>query len=188
MGESVYASHHMIFVLALSWPLMQLKQITRLWLHVSNSAGTKKLLFSPDTDVYHIGLTVCNCAHDVYVIISPLSSLTTKYLHLNHLLIDLAGDPSLALIPVSIRPQVLQIAGFGKISVLKCFYENAWFVSGTQEFPGTLADTMPSSKNLGLLAFIRQLVQCISQNIYLYLVLILHVLYLCPLMKTVCLL
>ena len=27
MGESVYASHHMIFVLALSWPLMQLKQI-----------------------------------------------------------------------------------------------------------------------------------------------------------------
>ena len=201
MGESVYASHHMIFVLALSWPLMQLKQITRLWLHVSNSAGTKKLLFSPDTDVYHIGLTVCNCAHDVYVIISPLSSLTTNNLHLNHLLIDLAGDPSLALIPVSIRPQVLQtlfiasgcdcisfFAGFGKTSVLKCFYENAWFVSGTQEFPGTLADTMPTSKNLGLLAFIRQLVQCISKNIYLYLVLILHVLYLCPLMKTVCLL
>ena len=27
-----------------------------------NSAGTKKLLFSPDTDVYHIGLTVFNCA------------------------------------------------------------------------------------------------------------------------------
>ena len=81
---------------------------TKLWLHVANSAVTKKLLFSPDTDVYHIGLTVFNYAHDVYVVISPLSSLTTKYLHLNQLLIDLAGDPSLALIPVSIRPQVLQ--------------------------------------------------------------------------------
>ena len=81
---------------------------TKLWLHVANSAVTKKLLFSPDTDVYHIGLTVFNYAHDVYVVISPLSSLTTKYLHVNQLLIDLAGDPSLALIPVSIRPQVLQ--------------------------------------------------------------------------------
>ena len=87
----------------------------------------------------------------------------TTNLHLNQLLTDLGGDPSLALIPASIRPQVLQtlfiasgcdyisfFAGFGKTSVLKCFYENAWFVSGTQEFPGTLADTMPSS-----LAFIR---------------------------------
>jgi len=29
---------------------------TRVWLHVVHSAGTRKLLFSPDTDVYHIGL------------------------------------------------------------------------------------------------------------------------------------
>ena len=26
---------------------------TRIWLHVINSAGTKKLVFSQDTDVYH---------------------------------------------------------------------------------------------------------------------------------------
>ena len=28
---------------------------TRVWLHVVHSAGNKKLLFSPDTEVYHIG-------------------------------------------------------------------------------------------------------------------------------------
>ena len=29
---------------------------TRIWLHVVNSIGMKKLVLSPDTDVYHIGL------------------------------------------------------------------------------------------------------------------------------------
>ena len=29
---------------------------TRIWLHVLNSVGQKKLVLSPDTDVYHIGL------------------------------------------------------------------------------------------------------------------------------------
>ncbi len=29
---------------------------TRVWLHAISSAGSKKLVFSPDTDVYHIGL------------------------------------------------------------------------------------------------------------------------------------
>ncbi len=33
---------------------------TRLWFHVKHSGGQKKLLFSPDTDVYHIGLTAAN--------------------------------------------------------------------------------------------------------------------------------
>ena len=36
---------------------------TREWLHFVNSGGTKKVLFSPDTDVYIIGLT--NVNHDV---------------------------------------------------------------------------------------------------------------------------
>ena len=31
---------------------------TRIWMHVTKSHGTKKLVFSPDTDVYHIGLTL----------------------------------------------------------------------------------------------------------------------------------
>lgn len=30
----------------------------RLWLHCKHSAGSKKLIFSPDTDIYIIGLTI----------------------------------------------------------------------------------------------------------------------------------
>ena len=31
---------------------------TRIWLHTISSYGTKKLILSPDTDVYHIGFPV----------------------------------------------------------------------------------------------------------------------------------
>ena len=47
---------------------------TRVWLHVLRSSGHKKLLYSPNTDVYHIGLTVIDpCVH-VYVKLSNISS------------------------------------------------------------------------------------------------------------------
>ena len=40
---------------------------TRVWLRVVHSVGTKKLLFSPDTDVYHVGLPLLNPdRYDVY--------------------------------------------------------------------------------------------------------------------------
>ena len=35
----------------------------RVWLHCLHSRGTNKLLFSPDTDVYHIGLTILPVLH-----------------------------------------------------------------------------------------------------------------------------
>ena len=39
---------------------------TRVWLHVLCGSGRKKLLYSPDTDVYHIGLTLIDPSlHDV---------------------------------------------------------------------------------------------------------------------------
>ena len=30
------------------------------WLHCLQSSGTKKLIFSPDTDIYHIGIPIVN--------------------------------------------------------------------------------------------------------------------------------
>ena len=35
------------------------------------------------------------------------------------------------------------------------FFQNAWFISGTQEFPGTLADTIPGREEQGFLSFVR---------------------------------
>ena len=41
---------------------------TRVWLHVLRSPGTRKLVCSPDTDVYHIGLPlICNQSLYVFV-------------------------------------------------------------------------------------------------------------------------
>ena len=39
--------------------------------------------------------------------------------------------------------------------MMRCFFENAWFITGTQEFPGTLADTAPGRKRQGFLSFVR---------------------------------
>ena len=43
---------------------------TRVWLHVVQSAGDKKLLFSPDTDVYHIGLSFSLSSKEVMTFMS----------------------------------------------------------------------------------------------------------------------
>ena len=58
----------------LPYRVMQ-RRLTRVWLHVLRSQGTHKLVCSPDTDVYHIGLPlVHNQSLDVYVRISVFSS------------------------------------------------------------------------------------------------------------------
>ena len=82
---------------------------TRVWMHVFHSAGMKKLLFSPDTDVYHIGLSLdipAGC--DIYVQLSSMSSPELRLLHFNNLLLSLDGDPDLALVPPTQRPRILQ--------------------------------------------------------------------------------
>ncbi len=38
---------------------------------------------------------------------------------------------------------------------MRLFFENAWFITGTSSFPGTLADTDPSRMEKGFLSFIR---------------------------------
>ena len=45
--------------------------------------------------------------------------------------------------------------GLGKATMMRRFFENAWFITGTQKFPGTLADTAPGRKEQGFLSFIR---------------------------------
>ena len=42
----------------------------------------------------------------------------------------------------------------GKATMMRRFIENAWFITGTREFPGTLADTSPGMKEIGFLSFV----------------------------------
>ena len=58
---------------------------TRVGLHAVRAPGLKKLICSPDTDVYHIGLQLLWNEHsnfNVFVQISPFASLETRYISL----------------------------------------------------------------------------------------------------------
>lgn len=58
---------------------------TRVWLHVQMASGRKKLLYSPDTDVYRIGLTSINLiVNDMTVQLSD-TGRDLKLLYLNEL-------------------------------------------------------------------------------------------------------
>ena len=70
---------------------------TRIWLHALHSPGTRKLVLSPDTDVYHIGLPVIAHTHlDVLVRLSNFSSIEQRFLDLQALLTSIQSDPGLA--------------------------------------------------------------------------------------------
>jgi len=82
---------------------------TRVWLHVVNSAGQRKLVLSPDTDVYHIGLPFLGrTTLDVLVQLSPFSSLELRLLDMQALLTAFANDPDLGTIPSSLTPSVIR--------------------------------------------------------------------------------
>ena len=38
--------------------------------------------------------------------------------------------------------------------MMRRFFENEWFITGSQEFPGTLADATPGKKEQGFLYFL----------------------------------
>ena len=144
---------------------------TRVWLHTFRSPGSKKLLYSPDTDVYHIGLVLLGRypQSDVFIQLSAISSPEKKLLHLNSLCSSLSGDPDLAIIPSEIHPKVLQtlfvctgcdyvsfFAGLGKATFLRNFFQHANFINAnSNDLPGTLADTSLDRIQCGFLAFVR---------------------------------
>ena len=125
---------------------------TRVWLHVLRSSGHKKLLYSADTNVYHIGLTLIDLSlYDVYVQLSNISSPELRLVHLNQLLDNFKSDPDLSLVPQPLILQIIQtlfvcsgyfiLVELGKATIMKHFFQNAWFITGSQDIPGTLAHT-----------------------------------------------
>ena len=82
----------------------------RVWLHCIHSTGTRKLIFSPDTDVYHVGLTVAPLLPGTEIMVQLSKSFKdgSKFLDLSSLLKALESDPDLLGIPPCLRPQALQ--------------------------------------------------------------------------------
>ena len=109
----------------------------RVWLHCIHSAGTQKLLFSPDTDVYHIGLTILPLLPRANITVQLTQSYNegSKFLLLHQLHDALLNDPDLHGIHPELRLQALQslyvcsgcdyvsfFAELGKISFLSTFF------------------------------------------------------------------
>ena len=141
----------------------------RVWIHCKNSAGTRKIIFSPDTDTYHIGMSVLNDTRisecDIYV---QLNREGSKYMHLSSLPDAVCNDRELGTIPDSRLLQCLQTLyvttgcdytsffhGIGKVAFLKTFYQYSDFISAGTDYPGTLADITPEEESLGFLSFAR---------------------------------
>ena len=82
----------------------------RVWLHCKNSCGVNKLIFSPDTDVYHIGLPIMALLPECKIIVqlSKHTDERARHLDMNTLITALHNDPDLSQIPLHVRPHVLQ--------------------------------------------------------------------------------
>lgn len=125
----------------------------RVWLYCMHSIGSKKLIYSPDTDVYLIGMTQLSRIPDTDVIVqlSKPSDKESKFIHMNNLILALENDPDLFKILPSIRPQVLQslyvatgcdyisfFSGLGKASFLSTLFQYATFIAKGEDPPGSI--------------------------------------------------
>ena len=127
---------------------------TRVWLHVREAQGKCKLVYSPDTDVYHIGLTTADLqSNEVIVLLTPVGR-EMKLLHLNQLVDALESDLDLQCLPTEQIKGIIQVMyvlsgcdftsffyGLSKNSFLKTLFENSAFIStscmhGTAWFTG----------------------------------------------------
>lgn len=82
---------------------------TRIWLNVTHSHGQRKLVLSPDTDVYHVGLPfIAGSSLKVIIKLSPLTSLEQRFLDMQALLTAFSNDPDLV-VPQALQPSVMQM-------------------------------------------------------------------------------
>lgn len=142
----------------------------RIWLHVLNSAGIRKLVLSPDTDVYHVGMPLIQDTNlEVFIQLNQRTSQELHFLNLGALLTAFCNDPDLSNLErndIASSMQAVFVStgcdfvsffqGHGKASFLNTLFEYSGFISANSgNAPGTLAST----DHNGLLAFFR-LVGC----------------------------
>ena len=137
---------------------------SRVWRHAFQSQGDTILIYSPDTDTYHIGLPLLEKYVNTHVIVqlSPSSASLpfsqSKFLLLNRLRQALHQDLDLADIDQESLTSVFQMlfittgcdyisffARLGKATFLNTLFQNASFITGSSmNDHGTLVDSDPS--------------------------------------------
>ena len=139
----------------------------RLWRHARGTSFSKILLYSPDTDIYNIGLGFQALLQEKDITVKiNLINKQERLLHLNSLVGCLNRDPELASLDAEKKGAILQtlfitsgcdyisyFSGHGKASFLKVFTSHAKFICGNN-MPGCLSNTFQDQDN-GFLAFLR---------------------------------
>ena len=140
----------------------------RLWRHAKQSTASEVLIYSPDTDIYNIGLLVSqHQTKNVSIQINPLNAQLKTYISINNLITALQNDPDLSSLPTENIPKIMvslfvstgsdytsYFKSIGKASFLNCFFHHSSFITG-KEAEGSLGDFEQNSRDLGFLAFLR---------------------------------
>ena len=141
---------------------------TRVWRHATQTQYQRVLVYSPDTDVFNIGVAMAQ-AHttDHYVVQINLLHATPRYIDINKLLLSFQCDPDLAPLPQSrIGNIMLQLyivtgcdfisyfSGIGKATFLNVFFQHSEFICGRMSH-GDLSQTDQSTIDSGFLSFVR---------------------------------
>ena len=140
----------------------------RIWRHVKQTSASRILVYSPDTDVYNIGLPLLEelCKECIVQLNLPHAQ-DLKYMHLNNLMQALQYDPDLASLPRDKLGRAFQMlficsgcdyisyfSGLGKAVFLNVFFQHAAFITGNQPI-GLLSESSEEGKKQGFLAFLR---------------------------------
>ena len=143
-------------------------------MHCVKAAGVRKLVYSPDTDVYHVGLTIVGELEecDVIVQLSKYTDDRARYMHMNNMMTALTTDQDISEIPLEERPQVLQSVyvatgcdytyffnGLGKVTFLATFYQHATFIAGRNGPPGSMGQMSLDADSDARFSFL-QLIGC----------------------------
>ena len=156
---------------ASSYSSNALEADNRIWRHATQTAAMRVIIYSPDTDVYQIGLSVPD--NKEYIVQFNVHHATVKkYLILKHLQRALCTDPDLYTLPREDLMLIMQclyicsgcdyisyIKSFGKATILNIFLQYANFISGSH-YIGNLSQTNPSDQDTGFLSFIRLIGSC----------------------------
>jgi hypothetical protein len=80
----------------------------RIWRHAISCSATNVLIYSPDTDVYNIGLTLEHNDSKQYIVqLNTPSAQIKKYVHVNNLITALQNDSDLVAISQPQIPMVM---------------------------------------------------------------------------------
>ncbi|XP_078589268.1 uncharacterized protein LOC144869676 isoform X2 [Branchiostoma floridae x Branchiostoma japonicum] len=144
---------------------------TRVWLHAASSRYENIMIYSPDTDTYHVGLPIVRqtLSGKRIVILLKAEPGNWQCLDVNELLSCFDKDPDLSSLSRNLLPHIIQslfistgcdyvsfFVGLGKVSFLKTFFQYSEFISSGNSVQTVTSGSLScSDKDTGFLAFVR---------------------------------